>query len=188
MKERIRQELLSKRLLLTKDQISSKSLKIAESLKELLRKGEFTSFLFFYPIKGEPDLLGLAELFLEEGKVVAFPKVVGKEIYPVKVSSLRELSPGKFGIKEPPYTPENFLREIEVVITPGVAFDREGYRLGYGGGFYDRFFCRFPVKLKVGVCYSFQLLNSLPREPFDVPVDLVITEKERIRRKRWSQF
>ncbi len=187
MKERIRQELLAKRLLLTQEQIASKSLKIAESLRELLSRYKYNSFLFFYPVKGEPNLLGLAELFLKEGKVVAFPKVVGKEICPLKVSSLKELSLGKFGIMEPSYKADRLLKEVDVVITPGVAFDRECYRLGYGGGFYDRFFSHFPVKLKVGVCYSFQLLNSLPREPFDVPVDFVITEKERVRRKRWNR-
>jgi len=186
-KERIRQELKSKRLLLTKDEVRRRSTRIVERIGELLRELKADSFLLFHPTKNEPDIIPLAESLLKEGKTVAFPKVEGKEIVPLKVNSLKELRPGRFGILEPPYLPERVLREVEVVFVPGIAFDRHGYRIGFGGGYYDRLLEKLPVKAKIGVCFDFQLLDRLPREPFDIPVDLVITENTTVRRKEWKQ-
>ncbi|WP_457677712.1 5-formyltetrahydrofolate cyclo-ligase [Thermovibrio sp.] len=181
-KEGIRRELLKKRLSLSKEESEKRSSAIRKKLEEEIRKLEPRSLLLFYPIKGEPNLLPLVEKLIEKGKEVSFPKVVGKEIVPFKVSSLKELSRGKFGIPEPPPFKERRVREVDLVIVPGIAFDERGYRIGYGGGFYDRLLEKLPVKSKIGVCFDFQLLSKIPNQPFDIPVDVVITEK-RVRRK-----
>jgi 5-formyltetrahydrofolate cyclo-ligase len=187
-KERIRQELKARRLLLSPEEVRRKSLLIVSRAKELLRELNPSSCLFFHPIKNEPDLTSLASELLKEGKTVAFPKVVGREIVPIQVSSLRELQPGRFGILEPPYSPQKVLKEVDAVFVPGIAFDGRGYRIGFGGGYYDRLLEKLPVKAKIGVCFDFQLLEELPTEPFDVPVDFVITENTTVRRKaKWKQ-
>ncbi|HDH96432.1 MAG TPA: 5-formyltetrahydrofolate cyclo-ligase [Proteobacteria bacterium] len=96
----------------------------------------------------------------------------------------RDLAPGAFGIPEPrgAELPEVDEDEIELVVTPGAAFDMLGYRLGYGGGFYDRLFAQIrPDCLKVGIAFSFQLVDSVPHEPTDVPVDIVVTDQHIIR-------
>ena len=187
-KERIRQELKAKRLLLSPDEVKRKSALIIGRAKELLREAKASSYLLFHPIKNEPDLTPLALELLKEGKTVAFPKVVGREIVPIRVNSLKELGPGRFGILEPPYRPKGVLKEVDVVFVPGVAFDRLGYRIGFGGGYYDRLLEKLSVRAKIGVCFDFQLLDELPSEPFDVPVDFVITENTTVRRKtKWKQ-
>jgi len=185
-KRKIREEFLSKRLSLSKSEREKLSLSIRERVLSFLKGSPHRSFLFFYPIKGEPDLLPLASLLAERGFTVAFPKVVGDRLYPVKVSSLSELQRGKFGIPEPPLEGKRILTSLDVVFVPALAFDRRGYRVGYGGGFYDRFLKDFPVKEKVGICYSFQLIDKIPSQHFDVPVDLIITDKESVRRKEWN--
>lgn len=186
-KEEIRERVSKRRLLLSTEEAGKKSSLIVDRLKSLSLE-DFDSFLFYYPVKNEVSLLELAQDFLRIGKVVAFPKVVGKEIVPVRVDSLSRLLPGKFSIPEPPLSPDAVLKEVSVIFVPGLAFDLECYRLGYGGGYYDRFLPKFQSALKVGVCYDFQLLDRLPREPFDVPVDIVVTENRTTRRKKWKQY
>jgi len=187
-KERIRRELSQKRLLLCKDELSKRSSRIESNLLKLPELSKAKTLLFYYPIKGEPNLLNLAQKLIAEGRVVAFPKVEGKELLPLRVNSLKELYPGKFSIPEPPLEPSRLLKELDLVLVPGIAFDRYGFRVGYGGGYYDRFLEKFEVKTKIGVCFSFQLLPELPREPFDQPVDLVVTEKETVRRREWKRY
>jgi hypothetical protein len=111
----------------------------------------------------------------------------GKELIPISISSLRELTPGKFNIPEPPMDVKRVVKSIDVVFVPGLAFDLFGYRIGYGGGFYDRFLSKNPSSKKIGICFSFQLFSELPHDPFDVPVDYIVTDKNWTRRKEWRQ-
>ena len=176
----------SRRLLLSDSERAAKSEELVRRLLDEIPK-EADSFLFYAPFKGEVDLLPLADSLLKEGKVVAFPKVVSEEIRPIAVGSLRELSPGFASIREPSYSPHRVLKRVDVVFVPGIAFDLECFRLGYGGGFYDRFLANWEVGTKIGICFDFQVLDRLPVEPFDQLVDLVVTEKRTIkRRKKWS--
>jgi len=120
---------------------------------------------------------------LVNGKKVYLPKTWPKDrrLTFHRVYSFSDLVSGPFGLLEPnPKNEEADLGSLEVIFIPGLAFDVKGYRLGYGGGFYDRVL-KETSALKVGVCYSFQLLESLPVEPHDVPVDLILTEDGIIR-------
>lgn len=90
---------------------------------------------------------------------------------------------GRFGILEPqPHTFTEIIavESLEVVFVPGAAFDRRGHRIGYGGGYYDRLLAQCPKAFKVGLAYSFQIVDALPAEPHDVALDLVLTEKEAV--------
>ena len=186
-KEAFRSFVRRRRNLLISDQWKRLSGALVLNVEALLRLYPHAeSFLFFYPIRKEPDLTPLAEELIRKGKLVAFPKVVGKEIFPVMVNSLKELFPGKFGVREPSLEFDRILTGIDVAFIPGLAFDRYGFRIGYGGGYYDRFLNSFPVKVKVGVCFSFQLFEKVPHDPFDVPVDYITTEKFWTRRKEWN--
>jgi len=177
-KELFRSLVRRRRKLLTRDEWLNLSKRLVVNLKSLLKLfSHAESFLFFYPVNREPNVLPLAEELLKTGKTVAFPRVSGREILPIKVFSLKELSPGKFGIPEPPLNYQNRLESADVVFVPGLVFDVHGFRVGYGGGFYDRFLRKFKHKAKVGVCFSFQLFSEVPHDPFDVPVDYISTEK-----------
>ena len=128
----------------------------------------------YAPIRNEVDPAGIAQQ-------------ADRRQVPRAVSALALLRPGSYVIPEPPEAacPEINPSHIDLVLVPGVAYDRRGYRLGYGAGYYDRFLRLLrPDALKVGLAYSFQVLDVLPAEAHDVPVDLVATEEELIFPKR----
>ncbi len=143
------------------------------------------TILMFYPIKSEIDLLPFAKKALEKGKCVAFARVEKSEnaMYFHSVSSLCELSEGAFSIPEPKrdaplIDPKN--PEIKAVcILPGVAFDRSGFRIGYGKGFYDRFLDAFGV-FSVAPTFSRLLFDAVPHDSFDKQADVILTESETI--------
>lgn len=123
----------------------------------------------------ETDTRRLIRYLLAQGVRVAVPRVCGSEIFFYRISSWEDLSPGSMGILEPSLhlMPEE---ETEApVIVPGLAFDPYGSRLGYGGGYYDRFFAREPNHHKIGIAYDFQIVPLLETECFDVKVDRIIT-------------
>ncbi|SNR66072.1 5-formyltetrahydrofolate cyclo-ligase [Desulfurobacterium atlanticum] len=183
LKAEIRKRIKEKRLLLDKTCAEKLSIEVCGHILNIENLLEFSSFLLYYPHKGEVSLLSLFSFLKDHGKRVLFPKVVGKEIIPIEVSSLDELSKGFKGIFEPVFLSKSY--KPDVVFVPGIAFDLECYRLGYGGGFYDRFLSGKDY-FKVGVCFDFQIIDRLPVEPFDVPVDVVVSEKRVIRRKKWN--
>ncbi len=131
---------------------------------------------FYYPWRGEVNLLGLAGRAVEGGKEILFPRVIGAELVFCPVSHLRELVPGYKGIPEP-ISPPIPIEEVDLFLVPGVAFDWDGYRLGMGGGYYDRALEKTgPHQVAFGVAYNFQLVDSLPRDWWDRGVDVVVTE------------
>ncbi|MBQ9085744.1 MAG: 5-formyltetrahydrofolate cyclo-ligase [Clostridia bacterium] len=135
--------------------------------------------LLYFPTRGEPNLLPLAKLALEQEKQLAFPVCHTNDVTMTfhTVSDLRELIPGHYGIHEPSLSaPQPTARENTLCILPGLAFDQKGYRLGYGKGYYDRFLTHFPGR-KVGLLYHAFLSKRLPTEPTDQAVQLMITEK-----------
>jgi len=135
-------------------------------------------------VNNEVDTLGLLFSMFDGGKRVIVPKCLpgSNELRGVMISSLDELSLSRFGLMEPEYSREKAVdgESLELVIAPVVAFDRKGNRLGMGGGYYDSYLsgCSCP---KVGLAYSFQEVDSVPVEPHDERVDIIITEKEIIR-------
>lgn len=129
----------------------------------------------------EVDTRGLIERAWGLGKTVALPRVVPgtRQMRWYTVDSLDGLERSSFGVEEPAadptreVTPRDFRTPIALV--PGLAFDRAGYRLGYGGGFYDTFLPVFPGT-SIGLCRAAQLVDHLPHDPRDMPVDLVVAE------------
>ena len=103
----------------------------------------------------------------------------GQAVAVVPYTGPESVQTGAFGIIEPIVTPQSVSieREIDLIIVPGVAFDRQLNRMGRGRGFYDRLLSTLSVP-KIGIGYSFQLLDQIPVEEFDKKMDLVITERE----------
>lgn len=135
------------------------------------------TLLAFAPTKGEPDLMPLYRLALEKGVSVAFPRCTGKQMSFHTVSELSKLSPGRFGILTPSEdAPMPSLGAHTLCLLPALAATRDGYRLGYGGGFYDRFLPDFPGVTLLPI-YSALLCDTLPREDTDVPAICILTEK-----------
>ncbi len=156
-KKELRRSMLTKRANLSEDEISVKSRIIVEKVKELIegRVG------LFYPIRNEVDLRSI------DGDI-AFPKVLEEmEFYEFTGNFVR----GKYNIPEP----TGDKTEVDTIIVPGSVFDLSGYRIGYGGGYYDKYMKE--CHLKIGVCFDFQVIDRLPREEHDVRLDWLITEK-----------
>lgn len=111
----------------------------------------------------------------KQGKEVAVPKVVGQDMVFYKLTDFAQLEKGYFGIPEP-VRGEIVQWEDAMMIMPGVAFDLQNHRVGYGGGFYDRFLEKHPMIKRVAVAFEFQILPSVPTEPTDISPELIVTE------------
>lgn len=111
---------------------------------------------------------------LRDGKQVAVPKVFGSEMRFIRMEDLSQVSQGYAGIPEPVADGPAAEDPSALVLMPGLAFDPMGHRIGYGGGFYDRFLAREPDHPTAALCYDFQMLPYLPTEALDIPVDLVL--------------
>lgn len=119
----------------------------------------------------------LIDAALEAGKSVFVPKVTRQGLTFHRIRSFDDLEPGVMGILEPT-TPQTNER-IDICIVPGRVFNRSGYRIGWGGGYYDRFLATF-TGTTISLAYDVQLLTDLPVEPHDIPVQLIVTEREMI--------
>lgn len=155
---------------------------VAKSLQNLPVYKQADCIMFYYPLKREVNLLGIIKEALKQ-KRVCFPVIDLKEddLIPYEVKDLVEdFVKGPLEIMQPDRerAREVALQDIDVVIVPGLAFDREKNRLGRGKGFYDRFFKKMDKKTrKLGVAFDFQLITYLPTHPpQDEKVDLVVTE------------
>ncbi len=143
----------------------------------------FAEYVLLYAaMKNEIDIYDVAREALNRGKRIAFPRcdTAAHSMEYHTVGSLDELTPDAYGILEPPadapvYDPINEKRSA-VCFVPGLVYDRAGYRLGYGKGFYDRYLSHFSG-CTLGVVYSDYILPTVPRGRFDVSVDILLTEK-----------
>lgn len=121
----------------------------------------------------------IIERAIEDGKSVSVPKVdlQHKLMKAVTIDSLKQLKEGVYGVLEPE-TFENVIafKNIDLVIVPGLAFDLEGGRIGYGGGYYDKFLKDLEGTTKVALSYEFQIVDKVPREVFDITVNAIISE------------
>ena len=138
--------------------------------------------LAFLSMKDELDTIPILKAVLEQGKILAVPKVTGEDLVFYQIQDLKkDVSPGAFGILEPVpglnlVAGETLSEHHSLVLVPGLAFDNKKFRLGRGKGFYDRFLASAGDSLfKIGIGYSFQLVKKVPREPHDKALDLVIT-------------
>ncbi len=181
-KELLRKELLHKRNALSLKETETKSnaifLKIIKAKEYLSAKT-----IMFYVAKGnEVSTTKIIQHALEHKKNVCVPKVdITKHIlHAIEIKALDgELQKGHFGIHEPLFEEKKVmhLNNIDLIVIPGIAFDMKGHRLGWGKGYYDKFLEKHGKIHKVGLAFEFQLLQELPRDKHDIPVNMVVTEE-----------
>ena len=133
-----------------------------------------STILIYMSYNNEVDTKEIINALLPSKKI-ALPKVIDKEIKFYYINSILELSPGYYGILEPITTNPVNNYDNTICITPGVCFSRDGYRLGYGGGYYDRFLSKHKV-YTIGLCYKECLVDALPHESHDKQIDEIITD------------
>ncbi|WP_437202802.1 5-formyltetrahydrofolate cyclo-ligase [Planctomicrobium sp. SH664] len=141
--------------------------------------------LYYVGARDEVGTLPALEADLKQGRSVVVPYCRQNDLLLSRIVAASELSPGSFGIPEPlPGIQSNPTRnvapqQIDAILIPGVAFDRQGNRLGYGRGYYDRLLQQLPPAcLRIGLAFDVQLVEDVPVEPHDEPVHLLITENE----------
>ena len=181
MKDNIRQEMLKRRLALSEQEVREKSFIIKEKLFGLSEFKEAGLIMFYAGFKNEVRTEEMIEESMAVGKRIALPVTAStKEIKPYLVFDLKkDLVPRGFGILEPRIEKKREIDtgEIDLIVVPGIAFDRRGYRLGFGAGYYDRFLHSLsPRPFCFGLAYEFQVVPLLPSEGHDEKLDMVITE------------
>lgn len=160
----------------TKTTLLELSAKITERLEETDLFQRASCIALYHAIPGEVQTADLIEKWYRKKKLL-LPLIKGNDLQLLVYAGKESLKTGAFGILEPSEdcatVPES---EIDLIIVPGVAFDRQHNRLGRGKGFYDRLLSTLDAP-KIGICYDFQLKDLIPVEPFDRKMDLIVTEK-----------
>ena len=159
---------------MTEAEIRQKSESLARQLlkTDLYRKAR--SIYGYLPYNQEVRTVAMLEQALADGKRVAVPKCYGDEMRFIWMEDLSEVEKGYAGIPEPIADGPVADDETALVLMPGMAFDSQGHRIGYGGGFYDKFLAAEKGHPTLALCYDFQMLPHLETEEFDIPVDKVI--------------
>ena len=188
MKEQIRKEIINKRILMNPQETSAKSQTIFEYLVEMKSFEKSCCIFTYLSFKNEVNTDRIVDFSLKNGKDLYIPlcNTAIKELVVCKMESWEDLELSRFGILEPKI--ENIKignrEDISLAIVPGVVFDKKGNRIGYGAGYYDKFFSSLKKDIcKVGICYSFQVMDSITVSSYDVPMDYLVTEKEIIKCK-----
>jgi 5-formyltetrahydrofolate cyclo-ligase len=185
-KPEIRREMAALRDRLSAEEADFMSSSILDRLTELEEYKCASVILTYVSFRSEAGTKRLIQKALSEGRRIAVPVCIlnGKVLLPCEIQSLEDLVPGTWGILEPSEHARSMLetKEIDLAIVPGLAFDMQLNRLGYGAGYYDRFLPKMrPNTVKVGICYEFQLIDRLPADPFDIPMDCIVTERSILR-------
>lgn len=161
---------------------AERSRRIAERLLALPELRGARTVMVFASFGSEVDTAPILEALAARGVRLALPRIAGGEVVATSYRPGDRLVPAALGVPEPADGPTVPEREIDVVVTPGVAFDRAGHRVGYGGGFYDRFLRRVrPEAPRIAIAFALQVVPEVPHGEGDERVDLVVTEDEVIR-------
>ena len=179
-KSLLRKKMLSQRMLLSPLEVTEKSKLLTENFYSEKVAQDIKTCMAFMPFRNEVDTTYIINKLLDKNVQVALPRVdkATNTIRAFSVTNLKsDLEDGVWGIKEPrSIMPEILPADIDLILVPGVAFDKKGFRLGYGGGFYDRFLQETKA-LTIGVCYDFQIINSVPVERWDVPLWKLLSDQ-----------
>ena len=168
---------------LSKDEISKKSSKVEKRLFSLPEFKKSNSMLFYASFGKEVETGKMIEKAIAEGKNVCVPVTSFKEktLMASSIKGLFDLEKKPSGLIEPRELNSCPLEEIDLVVVPGIVFDEAGYRIGYGGGFYDRLLRRAPRKtVTVGLCFEQNIAKNVPKQSHDAKMDFVVTEKRAI--------
>ena len=175
-KKALRAEIRAKKRALTEEQIVRYSEELAQKLFAHPFYQAAKSIYGYMSYNQEVRTMPILRQAQTDGKRVAVPKVYGDTMKFLWLDDLNAVAPGAYNIPEPIADGPEADDETALVLMPGLAFDPEGRRLGYGGGFYDRFLAKEPNHPLVALCYGFQMFDHLETEAHDIPVDLVIAD------------
>lgn len=176
-KKEIRAEVKKRRREADEETLHEKSLQILECFRQLSAYKDASLLLAYVDAKREVETRLLMRCAWDDGKKVAVPRVDGDGImHFYYLRSLKDLEPGAFGIMEPRADCRICEPEEGLLLMPGVAFDEQGHRVGYGGGYYDRYLEKHPHLIHIALAFEFQIFPEVPSEKHDICPDLIVTE------------
>ncbi|MDO4548140.1 MAG: 5-formyltetrahydrofolate cyclo-ligase [Clostridia bacterium] len=175
-KRQLRRSVKSFLMSLADGEIASRSAVICDNIAKLDEFKNARVVMLYMPLKGEVDVTGLIRKVFETGKTACFPVITEKgHMIAAKADSLEDMLPDKYGIPSPTNGTATAPDSIDVIITPGLAFDRRGGRLGKGGGFYDRFLAETSA-VTIAPAFVEQVVDEIPRMEFDRKIDILVCE------------
>ena len=173
-KQVLRKQIREQKRAMTEEQIVEKSEKLATLFAASQAYKDAKTIYGYLPYNQEVRTVSMLQRALDEGKKVAVPKCYGDEMRFIYLDDLSKVEKGYCGIPEPIADEPIADDKTALVLMPGLAFDPQGHRMGYGGGFYDKFLAAEPNHPTLALCYDFQMLPHLDTEDHDIPVDTVL--------------
>jgi len=193
MKQTLKSGILEKRKSLSREEVKEKSAKIKQKLYSLPEFKKAKNIMFYVSFNNEADTIEtIKELLKNKGEnkkniIVPYVEKNNPILQLSELKNFSDLEPKTFGIFEPKECKiKKFdANKLDLVVVPGIVFDENGHRIGYGHGYYDRFLKKISSKAKkAGLAFDFQLIGKIPEEQHDIPVDFVITEKRIVKCKK----
>lgn len=185
VKQQLRSELMAKRKAMNPAQLDSRGLKTQSRFLATPYYANARTVALYAPIKGEVPTRDILTAALQDGKIVCYPlsHVHGRILSFRAITNEAELEPGRLGVREPANSADLIpVSQIDLFVVPGLGFSRDGKRLGRGGGYYDATLkAASELSRRVGLSFSEQMVENLPSNSDDVPMDLVVTENETFR-------
>ena len=173
-KKELRSRIRAQKRAMTEADIVEKSEKLGALFAASDLYKQASTIYGYLPYNQEVRTVPMLEQAIRDGKRVAVPKVLGDDMVFIYMDDLSAVEKGYAGIPEPVANHPVADDPNALVLMPGLAFDPQGHRIGYGGGFYDRFLAAEPNHPTLALCYDFQMLDHLETESFDIPVDCVL--------------
>lgn len=173
-KKALRREIREKKRAMTEEEIVDRSEKLGQLFAQSEAYRNAKTVYGYLPYNQEVRTVPMLEQALRDGKHVAVPKIYGDTMKFLYLDDLSKVEKNDMGIPEPIADTPVADDKTALVLMPGLAFTKQGDRMGYGGGFYDRFLADEPDHPTLALCYAFQIVDSLPTEEFDIPVDTVL--------------
>ena len=173
-KKELRRTIREQKRAMTQAQIEEKSCRLAELFAQSPMYQQAKTIYGYLPYNQEVRTTAMLEQAIRDGKKVAVPKCYGDEMKFIWMEDLSKVEKGYASIPEPIADGPVADDETALVLMPGLAFDPQGHRCGYGGGFYDKFLAAEPNHPTLALCYDFQMLPHLETEDHDIPVNYVI--------------
>ena len=173
-KKELRRKIREQKRAMTEEQIVTASARLGELFLACDQYKNAKTIYGYLPYNQEVRTVPMLEQAMKDGKRVAVPKCYGEEMRFIYMDDLSKVEKGYANIPEPIADGPVAEDKTALVLMPGMAFTTDGKRMGYGGGFYDKFLAAEPNHPTVALCYEFQMVEDLPTEEYDIPVDCVL--------------
>lgn len=173
-KAALRRKIREKKKAMSPEDIEMRSARLGQLFAQTDAYRNARTVYGYMPYNQEVRTVPILEQAIRDGKKVAVPKVYGDTMRFIYLEDLNQVKKSDMGIPEPVVDEPVAEDKTALVLIPGLAFDEAGHRVGYGGGFYDKFLTAEPNHPTVALCYDFQVFDRLKTEEFDIPVDMVI--------------